>query len=596
MDFLKTIVIFLLVVHLKLFSQGDVDTLNKKKESYKVDFFSFRYSIDSVSLPSLTFLDDLKVSLKYENGIYFPGEDSYSIYQDFKGDYFSIAAIKEIAKAILKAMNERGLIGVIVRVDPDQITKNGQDIRENTQNITFIIYPTVVSKIQTTAKGERFDYYELENNNNYDYILENSPIQPYSSFQGYKYDYLKQDLMDNYLAKLNRNKRRYIQAKIEKDPETSGVILNYIVQEDKPWIVYFSAMNTGAKYDRKWNEVFGYINTQLTSRDDSLSLTYLTGSFKKIDVFNLNYETQIRKGFYLKVLALLNNYKASSFGMLNTEFSSREIAGRVEFGNNFYQNKNLFIDVFVDGKFRNINVTNRINKFKEDANFFLPYLGFRLENVFYEHLFKGIIKFGGNCKNIAYTPSEQSLEIFGRENVDNRWTVLKADIYASNYFGSSLDIFKPHEFIFNIDGQYAFNYRLIPQARVVYGGQFTVRGYPESISAGDSGINIISQYQYHVAKGYFNRKNYQLRGLPDWDLIPSVFLDYAGTINNKKPSYELDLSLLGSGVGLEYTWKNNLRMHLQLGFALLDFIDPLEKNNNVYSGHSEVHFSTTLTY
>jgi len=45
-----------------------------------------------------------------------------------------------------------------------------------------------------------------------------------------------------------------------------------------------------------------------------------------------------------------------------------------------------------------------------------------------------------------------------------------------------------HELYFSLHGQYAFNNRLVPQAQDVAGGMYSVRGYPESFAAGDSGF------------------------------------------------------------------------------------------------------------
>ena len=46
--------------------------------------------------------------------------------------------------------------------------------------------------------------------------------------------------------------------------------------------------------------------------------------------------------------------------------------------------------------------------------------------------------------------------------------------------------------------------RLVPNEEMAVGGLYTVRGYPESITAGDTVINGTIEYRYHLAKTTFD--------------------------------------------------------------------------------------------
>ena len=59
-----------------------------------------------------------------------------------------------------------------------------------------------------------------------------------------------------------------------------------------------------------------------------------------------------------------------------------------------------------------------------------------------------------------------------------------------------------HEIVGAFRGQYAFDSRLIPQAEQAIGGLYTIRGYPESIVAGDSAIVASLEYRYHLPRAF----------------------------------------------------------------------------------------------
>ena len=57
-----------------------------------------------------------------------------------------------------------------------------------------------------------------------------------------------------------------------------------------------------------------------------------------------------------------------------------------------------------------------------------------------------------------------------------------------------------HEIVIATRGQYSFDDRLVPQFQQVAGGMFTVRGYEQSIVAGDSAVIGSAEYRYHFAR------------------------------------------------------------------------------------------------
>ena len=57
-----------------------------------------------------------------------------------------------------------------------------------------------------------------------------------------------------------------------------------------------------------------------------------------------------------------------------------------------------------------------------------------------------------------------------------------------------------HELALGVHGQYAFDYRLIPQASQIVGGLYSVRGYDQSVAVGDTVVVGSFEYRFHVPR------------------------------------------------------------------------------------------------
>ena len=100
-----------------------------------------------------------------------------------------------------------------------------------------------------------------------------------------------------------------------------------------------------------------------------------------------------------------------------------------------------------------------------------------------------------------------------------------------------------HEIVIATRGQRSFGDRLVPQFQQVAGGMFTVRGYEQSIVAGDNAVIGSAEYRYHFARtldpgaepielpviGPFQLQPRTVFARPDWDLILKAFMDGAKT-------------------------------------------------------------------
>ena len=105
--------------------------------------------------------------------------------------------------------------------------------------------------------------------------------------------------------------------------------------------------------------------------------------------------------------------------------------------------------------------------------------------------------------------------------------------------------------------------RHLPQHQFITGGTGSVRGYPESPAAGDSGYLFSVEYQlpFFVMTGERGEKF-------AWSVIP--FIDWASTQVNDPFFFESDQTLLGAGLGFEFQLPFGL-------YARVDFAKPLHE-------------------
>jgi hemolysin activation/secretion protein len=161
-----------------------------------------------------------------------------------------------------------------------------------------------------------------------------------------------------------------------------------------------------------------------------------------------------------------------------------------------------------------------------------------------------------------------------------------------------------HEVALSFRGQYAFDKRLIPQVEQVLGGLYTVRGYPESVIAGDTALIGSVEYRYHVPRALeiepeprelfgetFRTAPQYVYGHPDWDLILKGFVDIGRSIISDPFSFEDDETLIGAGIGVELLYRRNLNVRLDWGFALEDL-----DSRDVNSGSNRLHLVATILF
>ena len=590
-----------------------------------------RYALDHPSLPAIDDLLKREITLgKTEEGYVAPGggvrTETLSI-EDISlqpPQKWTSRALYAVSKGILDEMNKQGVIGVTVTpIDTEFAPPGpgdpqwGKDLRKPGQTaVTLLVKVGLVTEMRTIAFGDRIPYDDRINAPQHRRILENAPVQVYHPDDPERMDVLRKDELDDYVYRLNRHPGRRVDLAVAAAQEPGGIALDLLVNENKPWLAYFQVSNTGTESTSNWRERFGFTHNQLTGHDDIFNIDYVTAGFDQSNAVTASYERPIY-GDWLKAKGYVswNDFTASDVGLAGEQFTGDGWTVGGELSATVFQRRETFVDLFAGIRFQHVSVNNEAVSVQGATDFFLPSIGARLERSTDTTNTNIQISVESNFAGVSDTDPDE-INKLGRLDVNRSWTTFQWDASHSLYldplfFGArwndtstSGHATLAHEVALSFRGQEAFDKRLIPNFEQVVGGLYSVRGYPESVVAGDTVLVGSVEYRLHVpqAFGYdpnpgtlfgqtFRYKPQQPYGRADWDLILKGFVDGGATINSHRKTYENNETLWGAGIGAEFLYKRNFSVRLDYGWALETL-----KDNSVTSGSSRVHFVATLLF
>jgi len=572
---------------------------------------------------------------------------------------FSGAALQDVYNEIVKRLNKEGLIGVylLTTVEPGR----GVDSRAGrTEEVEVQIYVSEVAKVRTIARLIPFKVGSLPKINDDDsaggkslkdpkhlWIKTKSPLKEGGLLE-------KRPLQD-YLSRLNRFPGRRVDSAINASSDSGKVIVDYLIKEQKPLFAYYQAQNNGTESTGVWRHRVGVEYKQLLNSDDLLRLEYITTDFQRYNSAFFSYEIALVKPDYLKLrpYASYGQYSAQDVGIDLQDFSGKNLsAGLALTWTPFYWRAFPF-DISVGAEW--FNVTTENSQFGGEASgaFILPFVGFGTERVTDRFSFSA----NAELQTSVQGPSRQELDGLGRFNAADKFWIGKGGFTGSFYIeplvlgkkkwgdtGEKGEHWRRaalvHEVAFSVRGQYvAEDKRLVPSLEFIAGGNNTVRGYPESFTAGDTGYAATAEYRLHLARLFrptgvtatakpkkkgskptdappaqpaavesaapgrgvsqakFGFRPQQLGGNADWDVIFRAFADYGQTFNNEfQIATDADRTLLGVGAGLEFQFFKPLffSVRLDYGIALLEQLDNL--NDPVQKGDSRIHLTGTMAW
>jgi HEAT repeat protein len=597
--------------------------------TYPIDKFVLAYRMNRPGLPDLDGVMKMDIVLRQTSTGWVKARQIAPLTTIHLADVpklsehrFRGSAIQSINEQIVAYFNAKGLVGIFVAPDEKDIDpQTAQDTRpaDDGRTLRLVVAAAVISQVRTVASGERFgDRVDRVNLPAYQSIAANSPLQAATTQPaGDARGLLWKDQLDDYVFSLNRHPGRRVNAALASTGTNGEVGLDYLVTEDKPWSVYYQMLNSGTKATNTWRERAGFIDTQLTGHDDILTLDYTTSGFDADNQVSGAYEAPFFGSRWLRwrVYGNWDTYTASDVGITNEEFTGKDWWLGGEAIANVYQYKDLFIDALAGAHFRHVDTHNETVDINGSADFLLPHVGARLERVTdaATTLASVIAEFNFNPLS-----GGDDLDNLGRLNVDSSWTTVRWDAFQSFYLeplfnrsqwhdpagGPAATPILANEVAFLVRGQYAGDSRLIPQFEDTVGGLYSVRGYPESVTAGDNTIVATAEYRFHIPRalqmtgeppklfGKPFRTGSSKYGLPDWDLIARTFVDVGRTVNNQRLSpLEVDETLLSWGLGLELQILRNFSIRCDWGMALRDM-----ENGEVTAGSSRFHIVGTLRW
>ena len=543
------------------------------------------------------------------------------------------SAIVGVANALRIEMQRRRIVGVFVAPEPERgisLQDGGQDFRDpGDTSVSLLVFVSTVSEVRTQAFGTRIKREDRINANKHRRIIRDSPIQPWSgeddadASAAERSDLLIRDDLDTYAFLLSRHPGRRVDVSVGPSAERGKVVLDYLVQESKPWQLYAQVSNTGTEQTNEWRERFGVVHNQFTGRDDTFVLEYVTAGFDESHAIIANYETPLFRGRRLRlgINGSWSQYDASDVGASNQSFSGESWGAGMNLYYNFFQRNTLFVDAFAGFQYDDVEVNNDTFNTSGQAELFTPRIGLRAERIKETSTILGELAVRALLPDVTSIDSTD-LEQLGRLNPDDDFLVMTWDSTLSFYLeplfnkrgwedpstwrSSTL----AHELEFRFRGQSAFNNRLVPNYQTVAGGLYSVRGYPESSAAGDTSYVGTVEYRFHWPRTFrpgdpdpdrklfgrtFKVRPQQVYGRPDWDLVFRAFFDYAILKNSARASFETDETLAGTGVGVEFLLLRNLSVRLDYGIVLNE-IGSAANGNLVEEGDTRLHFSLTTLF
>ncbi len=509
------------------------------------------------------------------------------------GEPYYASALQQAGRAIVAEFNRRGYRGVRVdgRTPVDGVFR-------------LIVTEGRVSDLRTSATIETRE--PLRDAPEYDRLKTGSPVQAG--------DLIDLAALDRYVYHLGRRPGRRVDLALAPGIEDDEVVLDLLIAENDPLLLYAQVSNTGTKETTRWRERAGLIHYNLSGVDDVLQLDYLTGDFDEVNAVTASYErpfTDLGRAWW-RVYGSLLEYTSDEFGIQSQAFEGTSASLGLETRFNLLQHGPQFIDALVGARYDKLRVHNNIGGTLGEAQFMIPYLGIRAEERsdrssfrFYTGIDWSVAGFGGT--------DGAEVNQLGRPLVDDDFAAFRTSIDYSVYLEPLLDPnwaesenpTLAHELAFSLRGLYSLHHRLPPNYSLTAGGFFSVRGYPESFAFGDNVVIGSLEYRYHIPRDLapadpgelfgdpFKWRPDQPLARPDWDLVFRTFLDVAHLDIEDRLSFESDATLISTGIGLELSVLRNVNLRVDWGIALRDEV---AGGDSVDAGDSRVHALLTIFF
>lgn len=451
-------------------------------------------------------------------------------------------------------------------------------------------------------------------------VKENSPVKPGDGV------HLRR--LRDFVAKLNRHPVRKVEVSIASSEQSGCVDVDYLVARITRPVVYAGIDNTGTETTGKCRQQMGVISYNLTGADDIFRLHYLTGDFDDVHAVSYEYKRpgNILNDWRIRVYGDWRAYKADELGQINRRFSGESYSFGGEVERTIWQHHDFFLDAAMGLEHEREKVDNRfgfdeagLTGIRKQTSFLLPTFSLRAQQHRLESQFDAELVLQTNLSDCANTAPKGSLGLdqLGRNDIDRNWSILRGranhsfflePLFDEQWSNGDKNAMLAHELYWSVRGQATFDKKRLPPGYMqTLGGFYTVRGYPESFTAGDKALIGTLEYRYHWPRSFHPRPEagevfgrpfywsppYPL-ARPDWDLILRGFADIGRVTRNRADALvERNYTLVGAGLGVQLDVKQTIKLRADWAWALKD-ADNFDEVVDV--GSSRVHLSLGVVF
>jgi len=491
----------------------------------------------------------------------------------------STRTIQGFVQYILSAYQDKHYGGIYVYV-PREALKDGVMLVD--QILPIKVIEAAVTSVRITA-------YDVEQNEREKPILRRELIEEWSPVRANEVVNKKE--LDDFINLLNLNPDRYVSATVSKGAEPNSLAVGYDIYETSPWHYYIQVDNAGTK-DRRWRPRLGLINTNLTGRDDRLTIMAQITPEKGFEdnyAYYGSYEFPLwSPRLRLNVYGGRSEFDISAVGGIGFIGTGSFYGGLLRY--NLFQKDSWFFDLTAgmsheESKINPQAIPLLVSVLKQDVKWDLWSAGFDIHRR--DDMSNTSITFN---RQASFNQSSKRRFNIARTGAHPDFRIYTFSAFHSQY----LDPDK----IERLSGNFRWidaSGRLVPAKMTTFGGLYTVRGYREDQIVADEGMLYSVQYEFDMIA--FNEAGNHLNNMEQnneaedkeqpWlrKLAPVAFIDGGRAKMEHRVAGEPGTEeLFGAGVGLIGEVGENFEAAAYLAW-------PLRDAGRTQAGQERLHLS-----
>jgi hemolysin activation/secretion protein len=547
------------ILYLEGFYKKD-QNITANYDNYILDKLSIDYGRPYHAVPSLSPIEEVNIFLSEANQTVYL-KDLFAGTSKIKS--LSNTDLKTIYQVPIQFLKSFGYEGVVVFTDPSQINpKSGIDLRGIDQSdLRILVWLSRVDEISWISDGitnERLTKMRFKTQKSLTNLLVEG-----KSFKNKDFLFLKR------LENLGSFDTR---VKIKESLKPGFILPEIELKPQKKDHLKIFAMNSGTKSTGSWLLGASYKKLDLTQNDDTLDISLLSSDSGKRASLSTRYYIPLIFPDLLSVGSRVSYsfYDATSFAFEKVDFdgSSKSLNMWLDWKPLATESSNQSLSFQTGITLETLKASNSFLSGEGSTTEISIHLKIKHQRSFDYLSIDSSIGLKKNFKELGINDGYY----LGGIDVEGRYLRMQAEQLQVLLLGRWLhynhpdrfgQFFKDHLLTARFASEWAVDgKRHLPQRQFIGGGTGTVRGYPESVAAGDDGIVLSVEYIFRFPS--FDLGN-QINNA-SFDLIP--FWDYGKTFVNNPFNFESDHTLSSLGLGTRFITENGLTVLVEYGKPL----------------------------